>query len=139
MQKLKNHRVKYFKCLFLLHNYVDPFHLTYNLSPFLLSIFTALIFFLITFLQFFFIKTSSNFLTIQITNSINPTNCIFNFINNNTFFWSIWSISFSKNVFLSPTLNLGFFYLQFCYIQHNNHSQLHISQSTLQILSLNDE
>ena len=63
-------------------------------------------FFLISLLQFVFIKTSSNFFTIQITNSISPRNCIFNFINNKNFFWPIWSISFSKNVFIFWNSNM---------------------------------
>ena len=36
-------------------------------------------FFLISFLQFFFIQNSSNWFVIQVTNNISPRNCIFNF------------------------------------------------------------
>ena len=70
----------------LLNELLYPFHLTYNLSPFLLSIFFYSKLFLTSFLQFFFVKTSTNFFTIQITNSIRPRNCIFDFINNKNFF-----------------------------------------------------
>ena len=54
-------------------------------------------FFAISLLQFFFIKSSNNFFTFQVTNNIGPWNCIFNFANYKNFFWLIWSISFSKN------------------------------------------
>ena len=70
----------------LLNELLYPFHLTYNLSPFLLIIFFYSKLFLTSFLQFFFVKTSTNFFTIQITNSIRPRNCIFDFINNKNFF-----------------------------------------------------
>ena len=59
-----------------------PFHLTYNLSPFLLITFSILNSSLTSFLQFFFIKTSINWFTIYVTNNISPRNCIFNFANN---------------------------------------------------------
>ena len=52
--------------------------------------------FLICFLDFFFITTSSNWFTIQITNHVCSWNCIFNFANNKNFF----CVSFSKNVFV---------------------------------------
>ena len=57
-------------------------------------------FFSICFLQFFLIKSSSNFFTIYITNKTRSWNSIFNFANNNNFLWPIWGISFSKNVVL---------------------------------------
>ena len=63
-------------------------------------------FFLTSFLLFFFVKTSSNFCTIQVTNNITPQNCIFNPTNNKNFFWPIWSVSFSKNVFLFGNSNM---------------------------------
>ena len=63
-------------------------------------------FLLISLLQFFFIKTFSNFFTIQIINNISQKNCIFNFTNNKNFFWPNWSISFSKNVFMFWNSNM---------------------------------
>ena len=57
-------------------------------------------FFLTTFLQFSFIKASSDFFTIQVTNNISSRKCIFNFTNNKNIFLPIWSVSFSKNVFI---------------------------------------
>ena len=67
-------------------------------------------FFLTSFLQFFFIKISSNWFTIQVTNKISPRNCIFNFNNNKNIFWPILSVSYSKNifVFLNPNMITSF-------------------------------
>ena len=80
----------------LLKRLLYSFHLTCNLSPFSFKYFFYSKFFLTSFFHVFFIKTSSNFFTIQITNNISPRNCIFNFTNNKNFF----CISFSKNVFI---------------------------------------
>ena len=52
------------------------------------------------FLQFFFKKGSNSFFTIKITNNICPWNNIFNFLNYKNFFRRIWSVCFSKNVFV---------------------------------------
>ena len=59
-----------------------------------------------SFLQCFFIKTSSNFFTIQVTNNTSPRNCIFNFTNIKNFFWPIWGVSFSNNVFIFWNSNI---------------------------------
>ena len=63
-------------------------------------------FLLTIFLQFFLVKSSSNFITIQVTNNISARNCIFNFTNNKNVFWPIWSVYFSKNVFLFWNSNM---------------------------------
>ena len=55
---------------------------------------------LISLLQFFFIKCSNNFFTIEIINNICSWNSIFYFTNNKTFFRPVWCVSFSKNVFV---------------------------------------
>ena len=57
-------------------------------------------FFYICFLQFFFVKRSKNFFTIEITNDICPQHNIFNFCNVKHFFWPTWNTAFCKNVFL---------------------------------------
>ena len=70
-------------------------------------------FFLICFLQFFFVECTNNFLSIKIINDICP--CLFfHFCNVKNLFRPIWSVTFCKNVFLcffiltiSPILNLG--------------------------------
>ena len=72
-------------------------HIVYH---FFLKYFFYSKFFLICFLQFFFIKCSNNFFTIEIINNISPRNCIFRFTNNRNFFWLVWSVSCSKNVFI---------------------------------------
>ena len=63
-------------------------------------------FFLISFLQFFFINTSNNFFTIKIINKISPWNCFFNFFNYKNFFWTIRNISFCKNIFILRNSNI---------------------------------
>ena len=63
-------------------------------------------FFLASFLQFFFIKTFNYWRTIEVANHISPRNCIFDFTNNKNFFWPIWSIFFSKNVFVFWNSNM---------------------------------
>ena len=101
----------------LLNELSYPFYLTYSLSPFLI-IFSILNFCWLVFLHFFFIKTSSNWFTIPVTNNWSPRNCIFNFANNKNFFKPILRVSFRKNVFLFwnyntiANLNLGSFLLQ---------------------------
>ena len=45
-------------------------------------------------------KCSCNFFTIKIINNISPWNCIFNFINDKTFFRPIWCASFCKDIFV---------------------------------------
>ena len=72
----------------------------HNSSPFLLITFFYSEFFLISLLQFSFTKCSNNFSTIKIINNICPWNCIFNFINNKSFFRPIWYVSFCENIFL---------------------------------------
>ena len=57
-------------------------------------------FFLTSLLEFFFIKCSSNFFSIEIINNICTWNCIFNFNNNKNFFRPVWCIPFSKNIFV---------------------------------------
>ena len=52
------------------------------------------------------ISETDNFFTIQTTNSISPRNCISNFINNKNFFRPIWSISFSKYIFIFRNSNI---------------------------------
>ena len=63
-----------------------------------------------SFLQLFFIKTSSKWFTIQIINNICLRDCIFNFANKKNFFWPIWSVSFINNilVFLNPNMIANF-------------------------------
>ena len=50
--------------------------------------------YLICFLQFFFVKRSSNFFTLEITNKICPRDSIFNFLNHKHFFRPIQSVTF---------------------------------------------
>ena len=85
-----------------------PFDISF--ITFFLDYFFYPIFLLISLLQFFSIKCSNNFLTIEIINNICPRNCIFNFFNYKNFFRPIWCVSFSKNIFVfgnSYILNLG--------------------------------
>ena len=69
-------------------------------------------------LQFFFIKTSSNWFTIQVTNHKSPRNCVFTFTNNKNFFRPILSVPFSKNVsvFWNPNMVTNFNFM-FGYIR----------------------
>ena len=83
-----------------------PFPLEVQFIPFSFKYFFYSKFFLTNFLQFFFIKTFGNFFTIQAFNSISPRNCIFNFTNNKNFFGPIWSIFFSKKVFVFWNFNM---------------------------------
>ena len=69
---------------------MHPFHLTYNLPPFLLSTFPNLNFFWLVFSNSFSLKLPV----------IGSRNCIVIFTNNKNFFWPILSVSFSKNVFV---------------------------------------
>ena len=85
---------------------IIPFPFDVQFNTFSFKYFSYSEFFLIRFLQFFFIKTSSNFSTIQIINYVCPTNWIFNFTNNKIFNWSISSASFSKNVFIFWNSNI---------------------------------
>ena len=57
-------------------------------------------FLLVCFLQFFFIKFYKNHFPIEIITIICPWNCIFNFADYKNLFWPIWSIFFSKSVFV---------------------------------------
>ena len=72
--------------------------MAYSLFLFLLITFSTLN--SCCFLQFFFIKRSNNFFTNEMVNSICPQNCIFKFFNYKNVFRTIWSIFFSKNVFV---------------------------------------
>ena len=83
---LKKFHSRSFSLIQQLNELSYSFHLTYNLSSFLLSTFSILTFSWLVFLQFFFIKNSSNRFTIQIINNICPRDCIFNFANNKNFF-----------------------------------------------------
>ena len=75
--------------------------MAYNLSPFLFFFFFFYSkFLLIGLLQFFFIKYSNNFFTIEIVKNICPWNCLFNFTINKNFFIPVWCVSFSKNIFV---------------------------------------
>ena len=78
------------------HN-LSIWHLIYHLSP---KYFFYPKFLLISLLQFFFIKCSNNFFTIEIINNICPWNYIFNFFNYKNLFRTICYISFSKNIFV---------------------------------------
>ena len=79
----------------------DVQFITFSFENFLYSKF-----FLTSFLQLFFIKTSSNWLTIDVTSYVCPRNCIFNFTNNKNLFWPILAVSFTKKVFLFWNLNM---------------------------------
>ena len=57
-------------------------------------------FFFICFLQFIFIKHSNNIFTIEIIDNLCSWNNIYNFFDYKNSFRPIWSISFSKSVFL---------------------------------------
>ena len=83
----------------LLNELSHPFHLIYSLYPFLNDFFYPKSL-LICFWSLFFIKCSTNFFTIEIINNISPWNSIFSFFNHKNFFRPIWSISFSKKVFI---------------------------------------
>ena len=83
-----------------------PFPFYVQLITFFFKYFFYSKFFLICVLQFFFIKTSSNFFPIQVTNNISPRNGISNFTNNKIFFLPIYSIYFSKNVFILSNSNV---------------------------------
>ena len=76
-----------------------PFHLTYNLSPFLFDCFSNSKFFLICFLQFFFVKFSSNLFSFKIINNICPRNSTFNFFNQKNF-WATWFVTFYESIFV---------------------------------------
>ena len=85
---------------------LQPFHLTYNLSPLYLYYFFNSKLFLICFLQFFFVKVSNNFFTIKITNNICPWHSVFNLFNHKTLFRLTWNVTFSKNVFIFIFCNM---------------------------------
>ena len=89
----------------LLNGLLYPFHLTYNLSPFLLVTFSIKLF-LICFLQFVFVERSNNFFFNKIINNICPRHRIFNFFNHKHLFRRIWS-NFDI-LTLYPILNFGF-------------------------------
>ena len=102
----------------LLNELSYPFHLTYNWSPFLLITFFHSKFFLIYFLQFFFIKCFSNGFTIQVTNIIISWSCILNSTNKKTSSDQFWIYPLAKILFYfdtltrSPALYLGSFSLE---------------------------
>ena len=102
----------------LLNELSYHFHLTFNWSPFLLITFFYSKFFLIRFLQFFFIKHFSNGFTIQVTNNISSWNCILNSSNNKTSSDQFWVYPLAKMLFYldiltrSPALYLGSFSLE---------------------------
>ena len=85
---------------------ITPFQFEIQFITFSFKYFFYSKFFLTSFLQFFFLKTSSNKLTIQVINYIISRNCICNFTNNKNFFRLIWSVSFSKNVFVFSNSNM---------------------------------
>ena len=91
------------QCLFYQSNYWmnhQNFSIWHTIYHLFCNYFSYSGFFLTSFLQFFFIKASSNWFTIQITNNTSPRNNIFNIANNKNFFGPILSLSFSKNVFV---------------------------------------
>ena len=59
-------------------------------------------FLLITWLFFVihFRKTFNNFFSLKITNNVCPRHNIFRFFNHKFFFWQIWSVTCSKNIFI---------------------------------------
>ena len=87
----------------LINKLLYPFHLTYNLSPFLLMTFTILNsfwFFFFFFLQLLFKKRSSNSFFVKIINNICPRHSIFYLFNHKNFFRPIWNINFCRNTFV---------------------------------------
>ena len=70
------------------------------LITFFLKYFFYSEFFLISLLQFFFIKCSNNIFTIEIINNIRPRNCILNFTNNKNLFRRVQCVSFTENIFV---------------------------------------
>ena len=84
----------------ILKELLYPFRSTHTLFPFLFITFSILNYFLICFLQFFFITRSINFFSIKIINNMCLSHSIFNFFNYRNFFRPIRSVTLCKNVFI---------------------------------------
>ena len=76
------------------------FQLKYSLSPFLFLTFSTLNSFWFVFFQFFFVKSSRNYVAYNITDKICPRNSVFKLFNHKNLFRPIWNIAFWKNVFV---------------------------------------
>ena len=76
-------------------------------------------FFLTTFLQFFFIETSSNSFTISVTNYIKPRNFIFNFTNKQIFFWPFGAYPSAKAFLSNESLSNNRFSFILCWKHFN--------------------
>ena len=56
--------------------------------------------FLICFLQFFFVQSSTNSFSVKVINNIFPRKGLLNFFNHKIFFWPIFSVNVCRNIFI---------------------------------------
>ena len=96
-----------FLLIHILNELLYPFHLEYNISPFLLITFSILFYF---FFSFLFINRSNNFFSIKIISEICPWLNILNICNHKNFFRPIWRVNlFKKRLYFNfITMSLTF-------------------------------